>query len=268
MAPQPSGLDLPALSFCMSAIDHAVPGPWMEHTPFALHIVDALRPRVLVELGTYSGTSYCAFCQAIDALDLKCRAVAIDTWEGDIHGGYYEKSVLENLAQYHDVRYSRFSTLLKSTFDAAVGDFEDESIDLLHIDGLHTYEAVRHDFETWFPKLSSRAIVLFHDTQVQSFGVWQFWEQMQDRYPSFEFTHGYGLGVLGVGSDLPPTVAHLFDKDVTTQDHYRRIFQTLGEHQEPSVADQQQLAQLRRSWSWRIGRVATAPGRLLRRLVA
>ena len=41
---------------------------WNEHTPFAFWLVDALRPKFLVELGTHSGVSYCAFVQAAKAL--------------------------------------------------------------------------------------------------------------------------------------------------------------------------------------------------------
>ncbi|MBN8910257.1 MAG: class I SAM-dependent methyltransferase, partial [Rhodospirillales bacterium] len=137
--------------------DLAVSSPWIEHVPFMFWLVDALRPRRFVELGTHTGVSYCAACQAIELLHLSCSSYAVDTWKGDEHAGFYGEEVYSALADYHAQRYAAFSSLVRSTFDEAVKHFEDESIDLLHIDGLHTYEAVRHDYETWLPKLSPRA---------------------------------------------------------------------------------------------------------------
>jgi uncharacterized protein YecA (UPF0149 family) len=94
------------------------------------------------------------------------------------------------------------ATLSRSTFDAAIEEFEDGTIDLLHIDGLHTYEAVKHDFETWRPKLSKNAVVLLHDTRVWSngFGVWRFFAELRERYWTFEFAHSFGLGMVCLGS--------------------------------------------------------------------
>jgi hypothetical protein len=50
--------------------------------------------------------------------------------------------------------YSALSTLIRLTFDDALGDFADGSLDLLHIDGRHLDDDAAHDFETWLPKLT------------------------------------------------------------------------------------------------------------------
>lgn len=203
---------------------------WHTLIPFAFWCVEELRPRVFVELGTHRGDSYSAFCQAVDLLGLSTACHAVDSWEGDPHAGFYGEEVYAELRAYHDPRYGRFSQLVRSTFDDAVSRFADGSIDLLHVDGLHTREAPQHDLETWLPKLSRRAVVLFHDTNVHQpgFGVWQFWEEISARYPSFTFFHGHGLGVLVVGEDAPEPARRLAASTPEQASEIRAEFVRLG----------------------------------------
>jgi hypothetical protein len=210
---------------------------WLEHVPFAFWLVETHRPRVIVELGTHYGVSYFSFCQAVDRLGLDARCFAIDTWKGDEHAGFYSEEVFAAVREYNDEQYSTFSRLVRSTFDEAAGHFLPSSIDLLHIDGLHTFEAVSHDFETWLPKLSEDAVVLFHDTNVRErdFEVSAFFQKLKAHYWHFEFVHGHGLGVLymGKGGRCPTAALQNAKEDSAFRHAICDIFARLGR----SVAD-------------------------------
>jgi hypothetical protein len=209
---------------------------WVSHIPFAYALVQMCRPRTLVELGTHKGDSYCAFCQAVAAMGAAtgtapARCTAIDTWQGDPQAGAYGPDVLTDLRAHHDPLYGGFSTLLQSTFDDARPRFEDRSIDILHIDGFHSYEAVRHDYESWLPKMSERGVMLFHDTRDRrpDFGVWRLWHEIAPSGPSFEFPFGAGLGVLVVGNDPPPVLLRFIAIANREPDAVNLFFWQLGQ---------------------------------------
>jgi hypothetical protein len=206
------------------------PYGWVGHIPFAYLLVDLLRPRTLVELGTDSGNSYLAFCQAVVELGTNTRCTAIDSWEGDPHARRYGGGVYETLKQYHEPRYGHFSRLFRSWFIDAVDSFDDGSIDLLHIDGLHTYEAVSEDFHTWLPKLSDRAVVIFHDSQVlgRGFGVARLLDELRAQYPVVEFTHSNGLGVVQVGKHAPEPFLGFMQAFAERPEQMRRYFEQLA----------------------------------------
>ena len=212
--------------------DWLVQSAWLEHIPFGMYVVARTKPRLLVELGTHYGASYCAFCESVRVNQLDTRCFAIDTWEGDEHAGFYGNEVYETLHTYHEERFGQFSTLKRSTFQDSLPYFADNSIDLLHIDGYHTYEETRNNFDNWLPKMSNRGLVLLHDTNVRrnTFGVWQVWQELTDEYPHhFEFVHGYGLGILSTGRNIPPGIAHLFDQPAIHQRSIRYFFMYTGQ---------------------------------------
>lgn len=215
---------------------HRTPGwlpesTWHMHIPFAFLLMDLLRPRRLVELGTQKGASYCAFCEGAAAFGTGTSLFAVDHWDGDHQTGAYARDTYDVLRAHHDPLYGGFSTLLRESFDDARPRFADGSIDLLHIDGLHTYEAVRHDFETWLPKVSRSGVILMHDTEVRTgdFGVWRFWDEIRGRYPTLNFPFGYGLGVVLVGDAVPDALLALCRLSETDKATLYALFEALGD---------------------------------------
>ena len=149
---------------------------WLGHIPFLFLLFSIQRSSLYVELGVDLGASFLAACEAARRFGIDTVCKGVDTWRGDAHAGPLDEGerVYHALARFLCAEYPRCS-LMKTTFDEAAAHFEAGTIDLLHIDGFHTYDAVKHDFLTWEPKLSNRSVVLIHDTQVRQsdFGVWR-----------------------------------------------------------------------------------------------
>ena len=252
------------------------PNAWVGHLPFAAWVMQKVSPQIFVELGTHSGNSYFSFCQSVVETGISSKCYAVDTWEGDEHAGQYSDEIFTKVSAYHQEHYSSFSRLLRTTFDDAATYFADESIELLHIDGLHTYEAVRHDFETWLPKLASGAVVIFHDTNVRelNFGVWKLWGELQARYPNnLEFMHSNGLGVLQLGNATDEKKLLWLEPSSPEKQILINYFAALGSRQseryvlndlkaqisslEPSVAESdRQVSSLNQAVAERDGQVA------------
>ena len=173
--------------------------PWSGHRKYAYDLLTFVKPRLIVELGTHYGCSFFAFLQAIKDFDLNLTVYAIDTWVGDEHAGFYGDDVFDLVKETLEKHFKyQNAHLLRKRFDEALDDFEDESIDLIHIDGLHTYEAVKEDFETWLPKLAENGIVLFHDVAPDTgYGSAKYWSEIKRNFPHFNFLyHSWGLGIL------------------------------------------------------------------------
>lgn len=216
---------------------HVAFSAWIDHVPFGYDLVAGLRPRRLVELGTSTGMSYFGFCQAMKEHQIDGICHAVDTWEGDAHTGAYDDSVFNLVNAHNRANYHGFSYLLRMRFEEALTHFDDDSIDLLHIDGLHTYEAVKQDFDTWYPKVRPGGIILFHDIQsrMKDFGVWKYWQDLEGQYDeTFGFDHGFGLGVLrkpgGDRSHDCELVQLLFAADPETRTRLRKFYVHASKH--------------------------------------
>ncbi len=210
---------------------------WSGHLAFASELIQAIRPEIIVELGTHWGEAYFTFCQTVEEHRTGSLCYAVDHWQGDEHAGRYGEEVYEDVRTYNERFYRQFSYLLRMSFDDALSQFADNSIGLLHVDGFHTYEAARHDFRTWLPKVKDGGIILLHDIcpKHESFGVWRLWDEIKAEFPNtFEFHHGWGLGVVQKGDRKTdaPLLEYLFSGSTTVAEEIRRRYVIYASHLE------------------------------------
>lgn len=200
---------------------------WSGHYFFAYDLVRNIKPKVIVELGTHKGNSLFSMAQAIKDGNLKTKLHAVDTWEGDSQAGFYGEDIYKDFLKISKKYYQNVEIVPhKMLFDDALKSFKDNSIEILHIDGLHTYEAVKHDFETWLPKVKKdTGVIMFHDVcEIQKdFGVYRLWEELKKKYKDkITFEHYHGLGVVFLGScttDIQKYFPHYYAALSKNQDY-------------------------------------------------
>ena len=169
---------------------------WKGHFEFSMWLVKHVSPKTIVELGVDYGHS--TFCLASPNIG---TVYAIDCFEGDAHAGF--KNTEPTFARFKTELVQR-SLLLSDNIITIKGYFDDviktpmfaqcREIDILHIDGLHTYEAVKNDFCKWSLKTSRNAVIILHDVVSYPDTVGRLFNEIE--FPKFYFTHSAGLGVV------------------------------------------------------------------------
>jgi predicted O-methyltransferase YrrM len=144
-----------------------VPGQFSELNAAAMFtVLVEVRPQRIVEIGSYLGRST-TFLASVLRIVGGTEVVAIDPHTGD-------RQLLESIGARALPSFDLFEThiasmgvqdlvtpIVKPSAEAAVG--WDRPIDLLYIDGWHSYEAVIEDGRAWLPHLSPTGVVFFDD---------------------------------------------------------------------------------------------------------
>ena len=161
------------------------------------------RLSVIVEIGTARGGTFYAWCQIAqpDAL-----LVSIDLPGGPYGGGYPEEA-LETLRSYgkpgQQLHFLRAESQAASTVAELRALLAGRTIDFLMIDGDHTYDGVKRDFELYSPLVGEGCPIAFHDIvphpPEQRCEVDWFWNEIKHAYTHAELVDpGAPYGGVGV----------------------------------------------------------------------
>jgi predicted O-methyltransferase YrrM len=180
-----------------------------EEIVWLMKLVAALRPRRLLEIGTATGGTLYLLARAAGP---DARFATIDLEQR------YDPEVLRSFA--HDRQ--QIELIVGSSADertiARVRSVFPDGLDLLFIDGDHSYDGIRQDFERYAPLVRPNGVVVFHDivddnitrfgiaTGSRADGVPRFWRELRSTYVSQECVavegqDGFGIGVIFIPPD-------------------------------------------------------------------
>ena len=165
-------------------------------------IVGSICPKRVLEIGTFQGGTLCVLARLSAP---RATIISIDLPGGKFGGG--QSSVLSFL-------YHAFGKLFQS-MHLIRGDSHSEevsarvkritqSLDVLFIDGDHTYDGVKSDFLMYAPLVRPGGIVAFHDIaehpEKAGGDVPRFWNEVKTLHRHEEIIEnpeqGWGIGVL------------------------------------------------------------------------
>lgn len=166
-------------------------------------VLAAAAPKRSMEIGTYRGGTLYLLCN-FSAPDAKI--ISLDLPRGRFGGGYHWAKIplfkcFPRSGQ--TLRLIRADSHLPETRERIESLLAGDKLDFLFIDGDHTYEGVKRDFEMYSPLVRPGGIVAFHDIAIhppaEQCEVSKFWDEVKLRYPHREFVENPNQGWAGIG---------------------------------------------------------------------
>lgn len=178
--------------------------PWQypeEFRPLA-RLVQARRPRTVLEIGTADGGTLFAHTRL--AHD-EALIVSIDLPQGAFGGGYprWRIPLYESFAgPGQRLELLRADSHAPSTAELLDRVLDGRRVDYAFIDGDHTYDGVRQDFELCRRFAANDGLIAFHDVVEHPDSdckVHDLWVELRQEYEHEEFVRDWDQGCYGIG---------------------------------------------------------------------
>lgn len=172
-----------------------------------LKLVEEKGPKIIMEIGTAFGGMLFLFARAAQHNSL---IISIDLPGGNFGAGYpwWKIPLYKAFARGgQKVFLIRADSHSSKTLKIIEGILQGEKIDFLFIDGDHSYEGVKKDFEMYKQLVNSKGLIAFHDIipntksdySDPSINVDIFWREIKDMYNHQEFIEDYSQNKAGIG---------------------------------------------------------------------
>ena len=168
-----------------------------------LEILKDLTPKIILEIGTAGGGTLYLFTRIIDP---EATIISIDLPGGSFGGGYSEwkiplyQSFTKNQQK---IKLLRADSHNPKTFKLVKSVLADKKVDFLFIDGDHTYEGVKRDFNMYSGLVKEGGIIAFHDIVEHdprsSCKVNNFWNEIKNDYEYLEIIEDIKQKWAGIG---------------------------------------------------------------------
>ena len=167
-----------------------------------LRRLQPVAPRRILEIGTANGGSLFLWAQ-IAAPD--AHLISLDLPGGQFGDGYarWKRPLYRSFARgAQRITLLQDDSHLDRSLDAVRAELAGEPLDFLFIDGDHTYDGVRRDFEMYAPLVRSGGLVVFHDIASHDDPTCQvdrYWNELKQHHDCTELLASPPAGWAGLG---------------------------------------------------------------------
>lgn len=131
-----------------------------------MNLISAVKKNIgsglkMVEIGSYAGESSEIWAKS----GIFDKVICVDAWKNGYDQTDYASKTAELAENKFDEIASKYPCIEKckcASLEAA-GKFANGSLDLVYIDAMHTYDAVKADIEAWLPKIRKGGVISGHD---------------------------------------------------------------------------------------------------------
>jgi len=165
------------------------------------HLVAEMRPKTVLEIGTFRGGTLFVHSRLASP---DATLVSIDL-PGSLFGRVWRWAHTPIFNRFtksgQTLHLLRADSHRKQTRSLVSKLFDGRQIDLLFIDGDHSYAGVRADFEMYSPLVRSGGMIAFHDiaNQPPPSEVARLWNEVKPNYRHREILHRTTADAMGIG---------------------------------------------------------------------